>query len=69
MFEQQETTPWYRSLTGLVVVTMLLPPAGVVLLWTRRDWGVRSKLLGTLLIAALGAGYFYLYSSWRAGSH
>jgi outer membrane protein assembly factor BamB len=69
MFEQQESTRWYRSLTGLVVATMLLPPVGLALLWIRRDWGVRSKLLGTLLIAALGAGYFYLYSHWRAGSH
>jgi len=69
MFEQQESTPWYRSLTGLVLAAMLLPPAGLALLWTRRDWGVRPKFMGTLLIAALGAGYFYLYSSWRAGSH
>src|SRR2546428_3489580 len=69
MFEQQESTPWYRSLTGLVVATMLLPPAGLAILWTRRDWGVKSKLLGTLLIAALGAGYFYLYSHWRGDSH
>jgi outer membrane protein assembly factor BamB len=69
MFEQQESTRWYRSLTGLMVATMLLPPVGLALLWIRRDWGLRSKLLGTVLIAALGTGYFFLYSHWRAGSH
>src|SRR5207253_57282 len=69
MFEAQESTPWYRSLAGLVFASILLPPIGLVLLWTRRGEAMGTKFLGTLCIVALGGGYFYLYSYWRAGSH
>src|ERR1700682_3599848 len=65
MFEQQESIPWYRSLTGLIAAANILPPAGVLLLWMRRDTVIRSKILGTFLIAVLGAGYVFLYITWR----
>lgn len=59
MFEQ-ETTPWYRTTIGLVVSSVLLPPLGLVLLWLRRDADMTKKVLASLCIAALGAGYLYL---------
>jgi outer membrane protein assembly factor BamB len=65
MFEQQEATPWYRSLVGVVAASVILPPLGLLLLWIRRDTGLRSKILGSICIAVLGAGYFSLYYMWR----
>lgn len=69
MFEQQETTPWYRSLFAVIAAAVILPPAGVVLLWLSRDTTTRSKILGSLLIALLGVGYFSAYVAWnRSGN-
>lgn len=65
MFESQESTPWYRSLTGLVTASLILPPAGLLLLWMRRDAARRTKILGTICIVFLAAGYFYLFNAWR----
>ena len=65
MFETEEATPWYSSLTGVIVASLILPPVGLVLLWLRRDAATRSKILGTVLVALLGAGYFFLYTAWR----
>lgn len=60
MFEQQVTAPWYRSTTALVVSSLFLPPLGIGLLWIRSNAAMRKKVLGSLCIAALGAGYLYL---------
>lgn len=72
MFEQ-ESTPWYRTTMGLVLSSILLPPLGLALLWQRRDAAMPKKVLGTLLIAAFGAGYIYAISSFlrrgRGGDH
>ena len=68
MFASQESTPWYRSLTGLIAACVLLPPLGLALLWTRRDAATRLKILGTVGIVMLGAGYFYLFRIWRLSS-
>jgi outer membrane protein assembly factor BamB len=68
MFESQESTPWYRSLTGLIAAAILIPPLGLAMLWTRRDFATSRKLLGTLCIALLGIGYFFLFSAWRRSS-
>src|ERR1700730_1217523 len=65
MFEQQEATPWYRSLTGVIAPAIILRPAGLLLLWIRRDTAMRSKILGTLCIVLLGAGYVFLFTTWR----
>lgn len=65
MFESQESTPWYGSLAGLIVASVLLPPVGIVLLWTRRGGAVATKILATLCIAALGVGYVFLIIEWR----
>jgi outer membrane protein assembly factor BamB len=67
MFASQESTPWYRSLIGLIAASVLLPPLGIVLLWMRRD-SAAKKILGTVAIVLLGAGYFYCYNVWRNAS-
>jgi outer membrane protein assembly factor BamB len=68
MFASQESTPWYRSLTGLIAAAVLLPPVGLALLWMRRDTVVRRKILGTLCIGLLCVGYVYLFTAWRRSS-
>ncbi len=65
MFESQESAPWYRSLTGLIAASVLIPPLGLAMLWTRRDVATSRKILGTLCIALLGVGYVYLFAAWR----
>ena len=68
MFEPQESAPWYRSIAGLVATSLLLPPVGLALLWTRPQTPVRRKILFSLCIVLVGAGYFSLYSVWRRSS-
>lgn len=68
MFASQDSNPWYRSLTGLIAAAVLLPPVGLVLLWMRRNTLVRRKILGTLCIGLLCAGYVYLFNAWRRSS-
>ncbi|MGH9967311.1 MAG: PQQ-binding-like beta-propeller repeat protein [Pyrinomonadaceae bacterium] len=65
MFESQESTPWYRSLTGLIGACILLPPLGLALLWTRRDVAMKTKILASLCLLFLGVGYVYLFRAWR----
>ena len=67
MFESQETTPWHQSVAVLIGACILLPPVGLVLLWTRRD-PISRKILGTLLLAVLSTGYFYLFQKWSISS-
>jgi outer membrane protein assembly factor BamB len=68
MFEAQESTPWYRSLAVLIGASFLLPPLGLALLWMRKDWATKAKLVGTLGIVILGAGYFYFINAVRRSS-
>jgi outer membrane protein assembly factor BamB len=64
MFESQESIPWYRSLTGLIVASVILPPVGLLLLWMRRDAATRTKTLGTLGIVVLATGYYFAFNAW-----
>jgi outer membrane protein assembly factor BamB len=41
--------------------SVLLPPLGLVLLWTRRDTKLHLKALASLVLVLLGAVYFYLF--------
>lgn len=68
MFTSQESTPWYRSTAGLIGISILLPPAGLALLWLRRESSTQLKILATVGIVMLGAGYLFLFSSWRRSS-
>ena len=65
MFATEESVPWYRSVAVLIASCFLLPPAGLALLWTRKDWPAKTKALGTVAILLLSTGYFYFYSAWR----
>lgn len=67
MFDSQETTPWHKSLTVLIGACILLPPVGLILLWTRRN-SISRKVLGMLCVILLGVGYIYLFRMWRVSS-
>ena len=69
MFEYKESTPWYSSLAGLIVASILIPPLGILLLWMRRGTAVATKVGASGLILALGAGYVLLFVQWRRGSN
>lgn len=68
MFQQQDSKPWYHTVAGVIVASVLLPPAGIVLLWTRRGSPAVVKVLGTVCLVILGAGYFYVFSILRRNS-
>jgi outer membrane protein assembly factor BamB len=68
MFASEESTPWYRSLTGLIVASVLLPPAGLVLVWMRQGMARKSKIVASVCIVILAAGYIYAFSAWRKAS-
>jgi len=56
--------PWYRSMALLTIATILLPPIGLVMLWSRRDTETGKKVFASLAIVVLCASYFYFaYSS------
>ncbi len=65
MFEQQESTPWHRSIAVLVAACIVLPPVGLILLWARGDMATRRKILGTLGVVLLGLGYVALFRVWQ----
>jgi outer membrane protein assembly factor BamB len=65
MFQTQESKPWYQTLPGLIVASVLLPPVGIVLLWMRRGSPIFVKALATVAILVLGAGYVFLFTAWR----
>lgn len=63
MESTSETTPWYRSMKLLLVVTILFPPLGLVLLWMR-DETIGNKILASLGILVLSVSYlYYAYNS------
>src|SRR6185436_5290240 len=69
MFETEESVPWHQRITSLILAAFLLPPLGLVLLWTRRQTPNAIKLAASLAIILLGAGYFVLYRTWsRSGN-
>lgn len=65
MFQTQESKPWYQTLPGVIVASVLLPPVGIVLLWMRRGSPIFVKALATVAILVLGTGYVFLFSAWR----
>jgi outer membrane protein assembly factor BamB len=69
MFETRESATRDKSLVGLIIASILLPPLGIVLLWMRRGTATATKIGATSLIAALGAGYVFLFVQLRRGSH
>jgi outer membrane protein assembly factor BamB len=67
--ETAATTPWRPSGAVLLVASILLPPVGLVLLWMRRDIAAQKRVLASLCIVALGAGYLYLLLGRRTLSN
>ncbi len=49
-----------------MAATLVLPPAGLVLLWLRPETRALRKVLGTLLIAAIGVAHLFLFYGLRA---
>ena len=68
MFETQESTPWYRSIAGILGLSVLLPPAGLALLWLRREGSTKMKILCSAGILLLFAGYIFAFQAWRRSS-
>ena len=60
--------PWSQSNAALVAASILLPPVGLALLWRRRDLAAQTRVLASLCIVALAAGYAYLLLGRRGGS-
>ena len=65
MFDSQDSVPWYRSLTGLIAASVILPPVGLVLVWMRKNTPPIPKMLATAGIVILGVAYFYAFTAWR----
>src|SRR5688572_31827943 len=65
MFEREEVTPWYRSVAGIIVAGILVPPVGAVLVWLRKDWATKVKIAGTVALVILSASYIFLIRAWR----
>jgi len=65
MFASQESTPWYQSLIGLIATSVILPPAGLVLLWMRKNSPMVAKVLGSVGIVILSGVYFQAFRAWR----
>lgn len=59
-----EPKPWYYSTSFIVLASLILPPAGLILLWTREGTDMQKKLLGTVGVIALIGVYFYTLSTW-----
>ncbi len=55
------TQPWYRSLTALLLSSLLLPPLGLILLWIRPGLGFFRKVFGTVFLAALLIAHLHLF--------
>jgi outer membrane protein assembly factor BamB len=65
MFASQESTPWYKSLTGLIAASVILPPVGLVLVWMRRNTPLITKIAATVGIVILSGAYFQALKAWR----
>src|SRR5262249_39983728 len=65
MFESQQSNTGNRSLPILIAASILFPPLGLALIWGRSDWANRTKVISTVAVALLAAGYAYLFWAWR----
>lgn len=53
---------WHRSNLTLAALALLFPPLAILLLWTRRDFGLAARILGSFLLAGVAvAQLFYVY--------
>ena len=59
MDSSSTSTPWHQSMKVLLIVTILLPPVGLVMLWMRKDTPVGQKMFASLAILVISASYLY----------
>lgn len=55
-----EPRPWYHSAAAVIAASLLMPPLGLILLWTRRSAETSNKVFGSLAIIAVGGLYAFL---------
>src|SRR5215831_11919897 len=53
--------PWHRSLAGIILAVIVLPPVGLVMIWMRKDTETGKKLFGSLAALALSGIYLFLF--------
>ena len=58
--------PWYRNTVVFVLVCLLLPPAGLILLWMRSQTGVFRKLLVSFALVILTIVHLFAFYGLRA---
>lgn len=68
MFESEPSTPWYRSIAVVVASALLIPPAALALIWIRKDWAARTKIVGTLAVVLIAVSYVYVFKMVRRSS-
>src|SRR5437879_11615814 len=56
---------WRRSPVVLLLAAVVLPPAGIVLLWIRKGTGILKKIFGSLLMFAWGVTALVLFFGLR----
>jgi outer membrane protein assembly factor BamB len=56
---------WYQTTAFLAVCCLVLPPLGIILLWSRRGTGIFRKLALSMALLALFAGHLF----WFYGLH
>ncbi|PYT32640.1 MAG: hypothetical protein DMG57_01130 [Acidobacteria bacterium] len=56
---------WHRSPAVLLLAAVVLPPAGIVLLWMRTGTGILKKIFGSLLMFAWGVTALVLFFGLR----
>lgn len=59
-FSPSPPQPWYHSWIAIIIASILLPPVGLILLWTRSDTETGKKMFGSVGIVALSAAYVFL---------
>ncbi|MFH1573135.1 MAG: PQQ-binding-like beta-propeller repeat protein [Acidobacteriota bacterium] len=57
--------PWYLSVRMVLLVTVVLPPLGLVLLWMRRGPGIVKKAFGSLGAVVLAVAYLVVFFGLR----
>ena len=57
--------PWYRSTVLFVLVCLLLPPAGLILLWIRAQTGWRRKLFVSFALVVLSIVHLFAFYGLR----
>src|SRR5437868_1859897 len=58
--DSTEPTRWYNSTPLVILLSLLIPPVGLMLLWASPHFETQRKILGSMLIAALMGAYVFI---------